>query len=181
VLATNIKNKNIRGIYRGINELKRDYQPRNYLVKDENDDLLADSHNTLDRRRSSFSLLLKVHNFSDVRQIEVHTAEPLVPGPSCFEVEIAFSNLKKYKSTGNDQITAELIEAGGEILLSAVHKLINSVWNEEELPDQLKASIIVPVHKKSDTTDCSNYRWISLLSNSYKILSNIDTSASGLR
>jgi hypothetical protein len=34
------------------------------------------------------------------------------------------------------------IQAGGEILLSAIHKLINSVWNKEELPDQWKESII---------------------------------------
>jgi hypothetical protein len=40
-----------------------------------------------------------------------------------------------------------------------------------ELPDQWKESIIVPVHKKGDKTDCSNYRGISLLSTSYKILS----------
>jgi hypothetical protein len=41
------------------------------------------------------------------------------------------------------------------------------------LPDQWKESIIVPVHKKGDKTDCSNYRGISLLSTSYKIVSNI--------
>jgi hypothetical protein len=34
------------------------------------------------------------------------------------------------------------------MLLSAIHKLINSVWNKEELPDQWKESIIVPVHKR---------------------------------
>jgi hypothetical protein len=44
--------------------------------------------------------------------------------------------LKKYKSQGSDQILAELIQAGGETLLFAFHKLINSVWNKEELPDQ---------------------------------------------
>jgi hypothetical protein len=88
------------------------------------------------------------------------------------EVEIAIAKLKKYKSPGNDQIPAELSEAGGEILLSAIHRLINSVWNKEELPDQWKESIIVPVHKKGDKTDCNNYRGISLLSISYKILSN---------
>jgi hypothetical protein len=65
-------------------------------------------------------------------------------------VEIAIAKLKKYKSPGSDQILAELIQAGGEILLSAIHKLINSVWNKEELPDQWKESIIVPVHKKGD-------------------------------
>jgi hypothetical protein len=47
---------------------------------------------------------------------------------------------------------AELIQAGGEILLSAIHKLINSVWDKEELPDQWKESIIVPIHKKGDKT-----------------------------
>jgi hypothetical protein len=58
-------------------------------------------------------------------------AEPLVPGPSRFEVEIAIAKLKKYKSTVSVQILAEQIQAGGEILLSAIHKLINSVWNKE--------------------------------------------------
>jgi hypothetical protein len=53
----------------------------------------------------------------------------------------------KYKSPGSDQILAELIQTGSEILLPAIHKLINSIWNKEEL------SIIVPIHKKGDKTD----------------------------
>jgi hypothetical protein len=51
--------------------------------------------------------------------------------------------------------------------------LINSIWNKEKVPEQWNESIIVPVHKKGDKIDCSNYRGISLLSTSYKILSNI--------
>jgi glucan phosphorylase len=46
-LATNSRNKNIRDLYRGINEFKRGYQLRNNLIKDENDDVLADSYNIL--------------------------------------------------------------------------------------------------------------------------------------
>jgi hypothetical protein len=95
-LATNSKDKNIRDLYRGINEFKKVYQPRNNLVKDENGDLLADSHNIL-RWKNYFSQLLNVHDVSDDRQIEVHTAEPLLPGPSHLEVEIASAKLKKYK------------------------------------------------------------------------------------
>jgi hypothetical protein len=64
------------------------------------------------------------------------------------------------------------IQAWGEILLSTIHKLINSIWNKEELPDQWKESIIVPVNKKGDKTDRNNYREISLIT-SYKIVSNI--------
>jgi hypothetical protein len=57
---------------------------------------------------------LNVHDVSDVRQIEIHTAEPLLTGPSHFEVEISVAKLKKYKSPGSDQIPAELYQAGGE-------------------------------------------------------------------
>jgi hypothetical protein len=101
---------------------------------------------------------------SDVRQIGIHTAEQLVPDHSPFEVEIAIAKLKRYKSPGNEEIRAELIQAGGEILCCELYKLINSVWNKEKLSDQWKESIVVPVHKKGDKTDCSNYRGISLLS-----------------
>jgi hypothetical protein len=132
-------------------------------VKDENGDMLADSHNILNRWKNYFSQLLNVHNVSDVRQIEVHTAEPLVPGSSRLEAEIAIAKLKKYKSPGSDQIPAELIQGGGEILLYAIHKLVNSVWNKEQLSDQWKRSIIVPVHKKGNKTYCNNYHGISLL------------------
>jgi hypothetical protein len=64
---------------------------RNNLVKEENEDLFTDSHNILKRWKNYFSQLLIVHNVSDVRRIEVHTAEPLVPGLSRLEVEIAIA------------------------------------------------------------------------------------------
>jgi hypothetical protein len=65
--------------------------------------------------------------------------------------------LKRYKSPGTDQIPAELIQAGGNALRSEIHKLINCIWNKEELPEHWKESIIVPIYKKGDRTDCSNY------------------------
>jgi hypothetical protein len=43
-LATNSKNKNIRDLCKGINTFKRDSLPRSYFLKNENGDLLADSH-----------------------------------------------------------------------------------------------------------------------------------------
>jgi hypothetical protein len=122
-LATNSKNKSIRELHRGINEFKKGYQPRNNLVKDKNGFLLADPHNILNRWKNYFSQLLNVHNVSDVRQIKVHTAELLVPSFIVIEVEIAIAKLKKYKSPGSDQVPAELLQAGGEILLSAIHRL----------------------------------------------------------
>jgi hypothetical protein len=73
-----------------------------------------------------------------VRQIEIHTAEPLVPQPSSSEVEIAIEKLKSYKSSCIDQISIELIQAGRNILRSEIHKLINCVQNKDELPEHWK-------------------------------------------
>jgi hypothetical protein len=105
--------------------------------------------------------------------MDIHTVEPLVPEPSLVEVETAIGKLKSYKSPGADNIPAELIKAEGETLYTEIHRLICCVWNKEELPQQWKESIIVPIYKKGDKTDCNNYRGISLLSTAYRILSNI--------
>ena len=103
----------------------------------------------------------------------IHTSEPLVPEPSAFDIEMATEKLKKHKSQGTDKIPAELIKAGGKTIRPAIHKLTKSISNKEELPEEWKESIIVPMYKKSNKTDCSNKRGISVLSTMNKILSSI--------
>jgi acyl carrier protein phosphodiesterase len=78
-LAINSKKKNITGSYRRINEFKENFQNRTNLVKDVNGDMLAHSHTILNRWKNFFSELLNVYRVSVVRQIEIHTAEPIIP------------------------------------------------------------------------------------------------------
>jgi hypothetical protein len=106
-LETNNKNKNIRGLYRGINEFKKRYQPRINIIKDENCNLLAYPQSVLNRWRNFFNQMLNVHGVHDVRQMDIYTAEPLVPEPSIVKVEIAIGKLKSYKALGTDQIPAK--------------------------------------------------------------------------
>jgi hypothetical protein len=93
--------------------------------------------------------LLNVQQVGGIRQTEIQTAAPFVP-------ELSISVV------GADQIPAELIQVGGE-LHSEIHKFIKLIWNKEELPHQWKESIVMPIHKKGDKTECSNYQGISLL------------------
>jgi hypothetical protein len=90
-----------------------------------------------------------------------------VPEPSAFEVEMAIEELKRHKSD-TEQIPAALIKAGDRTLPSEINKLINSIWNKKDLPDEKKESNIVPIYKKGDETDCSNYRGISLCQKEHK-------------
>jgi hypothetical protein len=56
---------------------------------------------------------------------------------------MAIEKMKSYESSGIDKILVELIQAGGNTLCSEIHRLINSIWNKEELPQQQKEFIII--------------------------------------
>ena len=137
---------------RGISDFKKGNQSRTDIVKDEKGDLVTDCHSILARWRNHFFQLFNVHGVNDVRQAEIHTAEPLVPELSAFEFEMTIEKLKRRRSPGLDQIPTELITAGGRTIHSEIHKLINSIWSKEELPEEWKESIIVPIYKKGDKT-----------------------------
>jgi len=91
-----------------------------------------------------------------------------VPEPGASEVEMATEKLKGHASLGIDQIPAGLIKTGVRTICSEIHKLINSIWNKDELREEWKESIVVPTYKKGDKTDCINYRGISFLPTTLK-------------
>ena len=104
-------------------------------------DLVTDSHSILARWRKHFSQLFNVHGVNNVRQTEIHTAEPPVAQPSAFEVEMVTEKLKRHKSSCTDQIPAELINAGGTTIHSEIQKLVSFICNKEELPEEWKEYI----------------------------------------
>lgn len=54
-----------------------------------------------------------------------------------------------------------------------MHTLLNKIWSEESMPSDWNLSILFAIHKKGDPTICTNYRGISLLNISYKVLSSV--------
>ena len=85
-----------------------------------------------------------------------------MPELSVFEVEMAIGKLKGCKSPGSDQIPAKLIKVGGRTIHSEIHELITFVWNKEELPEEWKESIIVPIYEGWLISKVS-YRVVSLV------------------
>jgi len=67
----------------------------------------------LARWRNHFSQLFNVHGADGVSRV-IHTAKPLVPEPSAFDVGMAIEKLKRYKTSGIDHILAELIKQVAE-------------------------------------------------------------------
>jgi len=108
-------------LYRNINKFKTDYHLRTHSVYYEKCVLFADSHSTLDKRRTRFYELLNIYEVHNSKPTEVHTAERLVPEPGVFELQMAEEILKIL-----NQIPTELNQAGRMAVRSEIHKLIYS-------------------------------------------------------
>jgi hypothetical protein len=65
-----------------------------------------------------------------------------------------------------------LIHAGLE-LKEELYKLIKQMWEDKSIPLAWKTGFICPIHKKGDTSDCNNYRGITLLNTIYKIVTSL--------
>ena len=140
-------------MYRGINDFTKGFQPRTYIVKDEKGDLVTDCHSILAGWMNHFSQLLNVYVLHVGRQTEIHTAERLVPEQSAFEFEMAIEKIRK---DTNHYVLIKYQQNGlrqEAVLRSEIHKLINSIWNKEKLPEEWRESITVPIYTKGNKTD----------------------------
>ena len=87
------------------------------------------------------------------------------------ETYSAISKMKNNKAAGLDEITAELMKAGGQTIISTLTTLLNTLWTSKMVPDEQSKGIIVKLPKKGNLTDCNNWRGVCLLSIPGKILS----------
>ena len=89
------------------------------------------------------------------------------------EVEAAVKSLKKGKSAGIDNIPAELVQAGGEALITTLTTICNKIWQTGEWPTPWTQSLIITLPKKGNLQMCQNYRTISLISHPSKVMLKI--------
>ena len=77
---------------------------------------------------------------------------------------------QKGKSAGVDNIPAELVQAGGEIMIDVLTEICNRIWRTGEWPTPWTQSLIITLPKKGNLQLCQNYRTISLISHSSKVM-----------
>ncbi len=70
---------------------------------------------------------------------------------------------------GKDGITAEMIKLSGAESVRWFKSLFDAIWHEEEVPEDWKNQLLIPLHKKGSHTICDNYRGIALLSTPSKV------------
>ena len=73
------------------------------------------------------------------------------------EVEDAVQSLKKGKSARVDNVPAELVQAGGEDVITALTTICNKIWQTGEWPTPWTQSLVITLPKKGNLQQCQNY------------------------
>ena len=85
-------------------------------------------------------------------------------------MEAAVQSLKKGKSAGIDNIPTELIQAGGEDVITALTTIRNKIWQTGEWLTPWIQSLVITLPKEGNLQKCQNYRTISLISHPSKVM-----------
>ena len=143
------------------------------MIKDPQGEVLTDGEKIKESWREYYTTLLNKENQRD----ELEDTPP-VEGPieelTRKEIKDAIKAMKKGKAAGCSGVSVDMIKILEESWVDTMVDIIETVWEEEETPEDWKQSEIVPIYKqKGDPLECGNYRGIKLLEYWMKILEKI--------
>ena len=92
--------------------------------------------------------------------------------PEC-EVKWALESITMIKASGGDGITVELFQILKDDAVKVLHSICQQIWKTQPWPQDWKRSVFLPIPKKGNAKECSNYRTIALISHSSKVMLKI--------
>ena len=172
-LEGDMKRHRHRSFYKKMKRLTDNRTAPMSTILDERGQPLQKNEEKLERWKQHFEKVLNVQNEVEVKMLEdlEHHSETDMSQLTREEIEQAVKKLQNGKAAGEDEIVAEMLKNGGEVVIDWLLEILQEVWRTKQLPSEWKKSILVPVHKKKDRKICDNNRGISLLSIPGKVLS----------
>ena len=89
------------------------------------------------------------------------------------EVKWALESITMNKARGGDGIPVELFQILNNDAVKVLHSICQQVWKTQQWPQDWKSSVFIPVPKKGNAQECSNYRTIALISHTRKVMFKI--------
>jgi len=170
VIENSYKN-NAKLFFEKANEIKVGFKAKSTIIKDGEGLLIMDMKMAANEFKNMFNKILNQPFQADVEE-NLSTVEQRLDEPT-IEVERTVDMLKNGKVPGEDAIVAELLKEGGKELKTQLKWLVDNKWKQKEIPTKWHVSLLCLIYKKGDAMVCQNYRGISLLTKSYKIVLNI--------
>ena len=97
----------------------------------------------------------------------------LQPDILLYEVKWALGNITKSKISGGDEILVELVQILKDDAVKVLHSMCQQICKTQQWPQGWKRSVFIPIPKKANAKECSNYHTVALISHTSKVMLKI--------
>ena len=164
-----------RTLYKITKVLSGSYSSCNWPVKDSSGNIIPGEKEKVKRWKEHFETVL--NRPDPVQAPDIAAAdEPLdinTDPPTLEEVKTAIKAMKSGKAGGLDGITADMLKAEEVETPVILQSILENIWNDMVIPKEWTTGLIIKLPKKGDLSNCNNWRGITLLSLTSKIMSRI--------
>ena len=89
------------------------------------------------------------------------------------EVKWALESITTNKASGGDGIPVEVFQIPKDEAVKVLHSIFQQIWKTQQRPQDWKRSVFIPIPKKGNAKECSNYHTIALISHISKVMLKI--------
>ena len=86
------------------------------------------------------------------------------------EVRWALGSITTNKPSGSNGIPAKLFQILKDDAMKVLHSICQQIWKTQQWPQDWKKLVLIPIQKKGDAKECSNYHTVALISHTSKVM-----------
>ena len=172
-IKTCLNKNNTKRAYQLVKDLTSEKQDRSSTIQDKSGKNYTEKQEILSRWAEYFPDLHNYESCGDNAVLDCNRPPENLQPILREEVKIAVASLKKGKPAGVDNIPEKLVQAGGETMIDVFTQICNRIWRTTEWPTPWTQSLIITLPIKGNLQRCQNYRTISLISFSSKVMMKV--------
>ena len=159
-----------RDLFKKIRDTKGTFHAKRSTIKDRNGMDLTEAEDIKKRWQEYIELYKKdLHGPGKHKGVITHLEPDIL---EC-EVKWALESITINKASGSDGIPAELFQILKDDAVKVLHSTCQQIWKTQQQPQDWKRSVFIPIPKKGNAKECSNYHTIALISHTSKVMLKI--------
>ena len=159
-----------KDLFKKIRDIKGTFQAKMGLIKDRNGMDLREAED-IKKGCQEYTELYK----KDLHDPDYHNGVITHLEPDILECEVkwALESITTNKASGGDGIPVELFQILKDDAVKVLHSICQQIWKNQQWPQDRKRSVFIPIPKKGNAKECSNYCIIALISHTSKVILKI--------
>ena len=170
-IEENNRMEKTRDLFKTIRDTKGTFQEKMGSIKDRNGMDLTEAEDIKKWWQEYTEELYK----KDLHDPDNHNGVITHLEPDILECEVkwALESITMNKDSGGDGIPVELFQILKDDAVKVLHSICQQIWKTQQWPQDWKSSVFIPIPKKANAKECSNYCTIALISHSSKVMLKI--------